>query len=183
MLFIWIQYLLFIPKWCLKSQPHLPGENKSIFCFRDKYLHASVYAIDIYGFAFPKSAHLFLIQFSRKAPIFQMPLGPRIPFSFFNLLWPSDAIWLHRTWSTLDQVMACCLVAPRHYLVQFWQIISEVLWHSLEGNLTANVLNFEMINLRLQSHFPGANELLSKLPAQVIPVLVAINNNWMHNSN
>ena len=26
----------------------------------------------------------------------------------FNLLLPSDAIWWHRSWSTLAQVMACC---------------------------------------------------------------------------
>ena len=26
-----------------------------------------------------------------------------------NTLWPSNAIWLHRTWSTLVRVIACCL--------------------------------------------------------------------------
>ena len=51
-----------------------------------------------------------------------------------NLLWPGDAIWLHRARSTLPQVMACCLTAPSHYLNQCWPIISDVLWHSLEGN-------------------------------------------------
>ena len=30
-----------------------------------------------------------------------------ITMSFFNSLWPSDAIWRHRSWSTLAQVMAC----------------------------------------------------------------------------
>ena len=44
----------------------------------------------------------------------------------------------HRTWSTLVQVMACCLTAPSHYLKQFWFIISEVLWHSPVGNFTGN---------------------------------------------
>ena len=44
---------------------------------------------------------------------------------YFNLLWPSDAIWWHRSWSTLSQVMACCLTAPSHYLNQCWLIISE----------------------------------------------------------
>ena len=47
---------------------------------------------------------------------------------------PSDAIWRHRSGSTLDQVMACCLTAPSHYLNQCWPIISKVLWHSSEGN-------------------------------------------------
>ena len=49
-----------------------------------------------------------------------------------NSLWPSDAIWRWRSWSTLVQVMACCLTAPSHYLNQCWLIISKVLWHSSE---------------------------------------------------
>ena len=53
-----------------------------------------------------------------------------------NSLWPSDAIWQHRSGSTLVQVMACCLMAPSHYLNQCWLIISKVQWHSFEGNFT-----------------------------------------------
>ena len=33
-----------------------------------------------------------------------------------NSWWPSDAIWRHRSGSTLAKVMACCLMAPSHYL-------------------------------------------------------------------
>ena len=44
----------------------------------------------------------------------------------FNSLRPSDAIWGHRSGSTLAQVMACCLTAPSHYLNQCWLIISKV---------------------------------------------------------
>ena len=55
-----------------------------------------------------------------------------------NSLWPSDAIWRHRSGSTLVQIMVCCLTAPSHYLNQCWLIISEVLWHSPEGNFTWN---------------------------------------------
>ena len=50
-----------------------------------------------------------------------------------NSLRPSDAIWRHRSGSTLAQVMACCLTALSHYLNQCWLIISKVLWHSSEG--------------------------------------------------
>ena len=49
-----------------------------------------------------------------------------------NSLGPSDTIWHWRSWSTLVQVMACCLTAPSHYLDQCWLIISKVLWHSSE---------------------------------------------------
>ena len=53
--------------------------------------------------------------------------------SIYNhTLWPNDAIWGHRSGSTLAQVMACCLTAPSHYLNQCWLIISKVLWHSSE---------------------------------------------------
>ena len=52
--------------------------------------------------------------------------------SFNNSLGPSDAKFRWRSWSTLVQVMACCLTAPSHNLNQCWLIISNVLWHSSE---------------------------------------------------
>ena len=39
---------------------------------------------------------------------------------------PSNAIWRHKSGSTLAQVMACCLTALRHYLNQCWLIINGV---------------------------------------------------------
>ena len=47
-------------------------------------------------------------------------------YSIVNSLWPSDAMWWHRSGSTLAHVMACCLSAPSHYLIQCWLIISKV---------------------------------------------------------
>ena len=51
-----------------------------------------------------------------------------------NSLGPSDTIWRWGSWSTLVQLMACCLTvtAPSHYLNQCWLIISKVPWHSYE---------------------------------------------------
>ena len=54
--------------------------------------------------------------------------------SAINSLRPSDTIWRHKSGSTLAQVMACCLMAPNHYLNQCWLIISKVQWHSSECN-------------------------------------------------
>ena len=54
--------------------------------------------------------------------------------SYIHSLRPGDAIWRHRSGSTLARVMACCLTAPSHYLKQCWLIISKVLWHSFESN-------------------------------------------------
>ena len=41
----------------------------------------------------------------------------------FNSLKPSDTIWQYESGSTLAQVMACCLMAPSHYLSQCCLII------------------------------------------------------------
>ena len=51
-----------------------------------------------------------------------------------NSLRPSDAIWRQWSWTTLAQVMACCLTAPSHYLNQCWLIVRGVLWHTSESS-------------------------------------------------
>ena len=53
---------------------------------------------------------------------------------YINSLRPSDAIWRQWSWTTLVQVMACCLTAPSHYLNQCWLIIRGVLWHTSESS-------------------------------------------------
>ena len=42
----------------------------------------------------------------------------------------SDDIWHHGSYSTLVQVMACCLTAPSHCLNQCWLVICIVLYNS-----------------------------------------------------
>ena len=85
-----------------------------------------------------------------------------------NTLWPSDAIWRRRYWSTLVQVMTCCLTAPSHYLNQCWRITCEVIWHSFQGNIYLNTqyINpqavLEIQTLEIKVHLPGDNELISK---------------------
>ena len=34
------------------------------------------------------------------------------------------ACWRHGTWSALIQVMACCLMAPIHYMIHCWPIVN-----------------------------------------------------------
>ena len=83
-----------------------------------------------------------------------------------NLLWPSECRWYHRTWSTLVQVLTCCLTAPSHYLNQYWLplIISPVLWHSLmvisQLTLKISIHDMKITNSILQPHLPGSNELI-----------------------
>ena len=77
-----------------------------------------------------------------------------------NPVWPNNAIWQHRSGSTLAQVMACCLGAPSHYLNQCWLIISEVLWHSPRANFTGNAqaiypwYKFENYLFKITAAFP-----------------------------
>ena len=70
-----------------------------------------------------------------------------------NSLWPSDAIWQHKSGSTLAQVMACCLTAPSHYLNQCWLLISKALWHLPVSNFTtscqATILGIWSLNYTL----------------------------------
>ena len=42
---------------------------------------------------------------------------------FMNILWLNDTIWWHRSWSTLVQVMTCCLTALSPYPNKCWHII------------------------------------------------------------
>ena len=78
-------------------------------------------------------------------------------------MWPSDAIWCHRTWSTLVQVMACwhqiiiCtnvdLSSMRSCGIHLRAISQERLKISMLD------ISLKIINLILQPHLPGNNEL------------------------
>ena len=52
-------------------------------------------------------------------------------------------LWWQRSGSTLLQVMACCLMAPSHYLNQCWLLINEVLWYASVGNFTISAQDTE----------------------------------------
>ena len=82
-----------------------------------------------------------------------------------NSLWLNDSIWHWKSWSTLVQVMACCLMAPSHYLNQCWLKINEILQHPFQGNVYLNTQNInpqvvlEFAHLKSQPRLPGNNEL------------------------
>ena len=58
----------------------------------------------------------------------------------FNLLWPSNTIWWHRSGSTLTPVMAWCLMAPSHYLNQCWLIIKSVHVRTVSQEVLLNLI-------------------------------------------
>ena len=55
-----------------------------------------------------------------------------------NSLWPGDRIWHCWFWSTLVQVVACCLMAPSYYLKKYWLIIDRYLLNSPDNNFAGN---------------------------------------------
>ena len=55
-----------------------------------------------------------------------------------NSLWPIAVLWRHRSASILAQVLICCLMAPSHYLNQYWFLINEDWCHSPESNFRAS---------------------------------------------
>ena len=86
-----------------------------------------------------------------------------------NSLWPSDVIWWHRSGSTLAQVMACCLMAPSHYLSQCLIIIlnssdihpREISQEIPQASITK--MSFKISYLKFSTNLPGACELIISL--------------------
>ena len=76
---------------------------------------------------YPTSHHKWLLLIRRHS-------GTKINFGRKCVSFcPNDIIWLHKSGSTLPQVMAWCLMARSHYLNQHWLIICKGQWHSAEG--------------------------------------------------
>ena len=65
--------------------------------------------------------------------------GARVMQGHFNSLWPTDAMWLHRSsGSTLVQVMACCLTAvtaPSYYPKLTNHQLGVVTWRQFHTKL------------------------------------------------
>ena len=57
--------------------------------------------------------------------------GQTSPFTYCGLIMTYGNISI--SGSTLVQVMACCLVAPSHYLNQCWLAINDILCYSFHG--------------------------------------------------
>ena len=83
----------------------------------------------------------------------------------FNSLWPSDVIWWQGSWSILAQVMACCVMPPKHYLNQYWLVISKLRWRSSDSisqeipQSSITNVSLKITFLNFHSELFGANEL------------------------
>ena len=59
--------------------------------------------------------------------------------------------------SILPQVMACCQMAPSHYLNQYWLLITMgVLWHSPDSNVTRSAHEFNRWHVLRNPTFKAA---------------------------
>ena len=104
--------------------------------------------------------------------------------SYFNPLWPSNAKWQKRSGSTEAQVMACCLMAPSHYLNQCWLIISEVQYTFILGQFHKRCLNHQSLksvwklHIKISFKFPrGQWVKYDQVPLHL--VLIQLNLVWL----
>ena len=72
-------------------------------------------------------------------------------------LWPSDAIWHHKSWSTLIYVMTCCLTGTSLYWNKCCFLTSEVLW-TINRECTSSYLVWCVWNYTFKMT-PRGNEL------------------------
>ena len=104
-----------------------------------------LYGIDLRAISQEMLMNLIRNMCSETTLLNLLPHLPGADESIYSL-WPSDVIWRHRTGSTKAQVMACCLMAPSHYLNQCWFLISDVSWHSSWNNFSVSTQAITLSN-------------------------------------
>ena len=116
----------------------------------------------------------------------------KLPLIIVNSLWPSDARWWHSTGSTFAQEMACCLLAPSHYLYRCWFISgvrsSDIHLRAITKEMPQQSIikiSLKIIHLKYHSNLPGANELSMILSSQIIWFGPCLNvfSTWQTNGN
>ena len=126
------------------------------------------------------SIAVVLNHFCRNIPILSKKGHIKLNFAVqcaLNSLWPSDAIWRHRSGSTLFQVMACCLTAPSHNLTICWLITSESSDHQLRAisqgmpQPSITKVSLKITNIIFYENRPGANELITCCIQIVAPLI------------
>ena len=108
----------------------------------------------------------FMLEFNKMPLKFRGIVLVFVQHNCGSLL-PSNAVWRHRSRSTLTYVMACCLTAWSH-LPEPMLTSHKPQWHSLEGNFT-RYMSHQSLKWALKiadqySKFhldlPGANEFI-----------------------
>ena len=95
--------------------------------------------------AFVRGIHRWWVNSSHKGPAMRkmFPFDDIIMITehlqWVNSLWPSDALRWHKFGSALAQVMACCLMAPRHNLNQCWLTSNGSWCMGIKGEMSGTV--------------------------------------------
>ena len=84
-----------------------------------------------------------------------------VPFPV-NSLWFDDAMLRHISSSTLALLIAGCLMAPRYFLNQCWNIIKWVMWHSCERDFAKSAHEVNPWHLLTNSIFKIATSFMSQ---------------------
>ena len=105
-------------------------------CYEKQFNELGLHCLGQHILTTPTYHHRHLEERSQIHPFWPSETFPGITknFQLINSLRLSDAIWRHRSGSTLAQVMACCLTAPSHYADHCWLITNCILWHSPGSN-------------------------------------------------
>ena len=103
--------LLQVMAWCLDSTKPLPESVLTYPWYANE--HDSMYFL--WKCLWCLSHNIVFIM------TVTFPRGLFVNSMAISSLWLSDAIWWHRSWSILVQVMACCLTAPSLYVNQCWK--------------------------------------------------------------
>ena len=104
----WIDTLSNSCETALRSMPQNPSDDKSTL-------------VQVMAWCRQAASHYL----SQCCPRSLLPYGVTRP-QWVNSVWPHNIMWWHRSGSTLTKFMACCLMAPSHYLNQCWLVISKV---------------------------------------------------------
>ena len=137
------------------------------------YLCEERYGFQCIGYDHPAYLkYMYLVRCPRKVANLYHSLthlnglhGPHCPRKAVYSLWPSEAIWRQGSWPTLAQVMACCLMAPSHYLTNVdWSSIRSSDIHMraiLQKKLQPPIIKFSLkiTYLKFHSNLLGVNEL------------------------
>ena len=137
------------------GEPHVPRELAQFLCTDHNWQGSYITAGQDTGLG-KAPGMLWLAQWLQINSLFMLLLSHA-----------AHAIWWHRSRSTLAQVMACCLAAPSHYLIQCWlKIIGfrpSIINFMENVYMLAKIIIFKVIFLAIFLDLPGDNKLLSKL--------------------
>ena len=137
-----------------------------------RWLWSLVVTMDVFSYWKPS------VLSSWKLSYFSISVYSRYLPPSINTLWPSDVIWWLRSVLTLDQVMACCLMAPT--MLTYQKCSVEFTWEQFHK--CSKYQSIHKMSLKITSTCPRANglrqwlewmqgQLITKTKADLLPTV------------